>query len=41
VFKLATLQQVSLGEITAWSRVLNKAKLANNGAETCEKTATI
>jgi ABC-type phosphate transport system substrate-binding protein len=39
--KEATVEKVFRGEITAWSKVLNKAKLVNNGAETCEKTALI
>jgi hypothetical protein len=29
------VEKVFRGEITAWSKLLNKAKLVNNGAETC------
>jgi len=39
--KETTLEKVFRGEVTLWSKVLNKAKLVNNGAETCEKTALI
>jgi ABC-type phosphate transport system substrate-binding protein len=39
--KEVTVEKVFRGEITLWSKVLNKAKLVNNGAETCEKTALI
>lgn len=39
--KEATVEKVFRGEITAWSKVLNKAKLVNSGAETCEKAALI
>ena len=40
-FKPATLEKVFRGQDTAWSNARNKAKLVSNGAETCDKTATI
>lgn len=39
--KETSVEKVFHGEIAAWSKILNKAKLVNNGAETCEKTALI
>jgi ABC-type phosphate transport system substrate-binding protein len=39
--KLATLEKVFRGEITLWSKLLNKAKLVKSGAEACESTAPI
>jgi ABC-type phosphate transport system substrate-binding protein len=39
--KETTLEKVFKGEITAWSKLLNKAKLVKSGAEACESTAPI
>lgn len=39
--KETSVEKFFRGEITAWSKLLNKAKLVNNGAETCDKNAPI
>jgi ABC-type phosphate transport system substrate-binding protein len=39
--KETTVEKVFRGEITAWSKVLNKAKLVKSGAEACETSAPI
>jgi ABC-type phosphate transport system substrate-binding protein len=39
--KEASVEKVLKGEITAWSKILNKAKLVKIGAEPCESTAPI
>jgi ABC-type phosphate transport system substrate-binding protein len=36
-----TLEKVFRGEITSWSKVLNKAKLVKSGTEACESAAPI
>src|SRR5262249_38286718 len=35
------LEQIFTGEVTAWAKILNKAKLVKSGAEPCESTAPI
>jgi ABC-type phosphate transport system substrate-binding protein len=37
----AKVEKVFKGEITAWSKILNKAKLVKSGSEPCESTAAI